>query len=84
MHMNTVYFDTASAMNYQLNPGDTIQIGTHEVDAPDDVERFLRARGWTQVSPRWQHSDKNRFFMTWEQAMALEFYEFITIGGVPR
>lgn len=70
--------------NYHVNPGDTITLGTHENDAPDDIERFLRARGWIQVSPRWQHDGKSRFFMTWEQALAIEFYEFISIGGVPR
>lgn len=72
------------SQTHHINIGDTVTLGTNEPDTPDDIETFLRARGWIQASPRWQHDDKRRYFMTWEQAVAIEFYEFITIGGVPR
>lgn len=76
--------------HYTIQPGDTIQLGdnvaqTPAIPTPIDVQNFLFARGWTEVGPSsqdlWTHNGKQRFVMTWEQAMAIEFFEFITIGG---
>lgn len=68
--------------------GDTITLGQvypTTVRCPDDIRIFLSAQGW--ATP-WGHSnDTVRFSrdtyqdFTWEQAMAVEFYKFITLGG---
>lgn len=75
--------------NYIVNPGDTIQLGTpprasNPSITPSDISAFLEGRGWIEHGPFddvWKHDGKVRFDMTWEQAMACEFYEFITLGG---
>lgn len=68
--------------SYHLEPGDQITIGSPESPAPSDIQTFLTGRGWNTVGTRFQHNAKDRWHMTWEQAVAIEFYEFITIGGV--
>lgn len=43
---------------------------------------FLSMRGWkSEDSTHVSHEAKGHHWMSWEQAMACEFYEFITIGG---
>jgi hypothetical protein len=49
---------------------------------PGDIYTFLTSRNWSKNGDDWQHLEKGRYSMTWEQAVACEFYEFITIGGV--
>lgn len=69
--------------NYCINPGDSIQLGYPGIPAPTDITTFLQSRGWqANGGYDWQHHAKARWNMTWEQALACEFYEFITIGGV--
>lgn len=72
-------------------PGDTIQLGTHPTPTgnpsvtPPDIQVFLNSRGWIEYGPFddvWKHDGKKRIDMSWEQALACEFYEFITLGGV--
>jgi hypothetical protein len=68
--------------NFCVNPGDTVQFGTMYSEAPSDIGQFLEARDWIRVGEgHWQHSEKHRWHLTWEQAVACEFYEFITLGG---
>lgn len=76
--------------HYVVNPGDTIQIGVASpphvtpANTPQDVWTFLSARGWVEYGGNedvWKHEPKARFGFTWEQAVACEFYEFITLGG---
>lgn len=64
-------------------PGDTITLGTvHHADCPYDIVDFLNGRGWTQNhSARWASTNYVHNEMTWEQAVAVEFYRFITLGG---
>lgn len=51
-------------------------------DCPLDVGDFLRTRGWHCFSSdEWQNHNYNNGTMTWEQAMAYEFYLFISLGG---
>lgn len=70
-----------------VEPGDSVVIGSHHPECPPDIRSFLGSRGWQMVhtgmgnTEGWQHSSKTRATMTWEQAMACEFYEFITLGG---
>jgi hypothetical protein len=49
---------------------------------PGDIHTFLTARAWSNNGDDWQNQQKGRYSMTWEQAVAVEFYEFITLGGV--
>ncbi len=70
---------------YQLQPGDVIKLPPTLPGAvcPDEVREFLFARGWTNnYGDRWSMYLKYRESLTWEQAVACEFYEFITLGGV--
>lgn len=48
---------------------------------PGDIHSFLTARYWSNNGSDWQNHQKGRSNMTWEQAVAVEFFEFITIGG---
>lgn len=72
---------------YHLQQGDTIVLppGEPELIAPPDIHGFLNSRGWSEVSntpaDRFSNVAKGRNGFTWEQAMACEFYEFITLGG---
>lgn len=69
---------------HNIAPGDTLHMAPElpAAGAPTDVRNFLGGRGWAMVyGERWEHDAKGRPSMTWEQAMACEFYEFITIGG---
>jgi hypothetical protein len=68
---------------YTVRPGDMIRLAPEEppMPGPADIASFLRSRGWYADCGEWNHMEKNRVRMTWEQAMACEFYEFITLGG---
>lgn len=77
-------------MNHKIQIGDTVQIGEISLrDAtPGDINNFLMSRGWLRDyftsmgnADRWTHEQKGRHRLEWAQAMAIEFYEFITIGG---
>lgn len=50
---------------------------------PGDISHFLHERDWWQSSDSTgQYFEKQQYTrMTWEQAMAVEFYAFITLGG---
>ena len=48
---------------------------------PNQIYSFLQARDWSMQDDHWEHTFKHHYAMTWEQAMAIEFYEFITLGG---
>lgn len=54
--------------------------------APKDVIAFLRSRGWRPHTPdkehesMWFHGSKH-VLMKWEQAVAIETVEFLTLGG---
>lgn len=51
--------------------------------APPEVQKLLFAQGWAENSysgPRsWTRNGGPQY--TWEQAMAIEFANFITLGG---
>jgi len=77
--------------HYVINPGDTVQLGVvpptdvPPAPTPPGIHTLLYSRGWEEYGPDkdiWKHQGKAQFGFTWEQAMAYEFYEFITIGGV--
>lgn len=75
--------------HYVINQGDTFQFGPavepEEIVTPADISAFLYGRGWNEVgnsiTDRWRHVIKNRPNMSWEQAVAIEFYEFVSLGG---
>ncbi len=72
------------------NVRESIISGTMDVEipryteCPRDVYLFLTGRGWGDMS----NGDitlfsrpKSETLHTWEQAVAIEFYEFISLGG---
>jgi hypothetical protein len=50
---------------------------------PGDVASFLGERGWGSDNDmtHWYRDQLSGFYYSWEQAMAIEFYKFITLGG---
>lgn len=55
---------------------------TGGADCPPQIVTFLSARGWGNLNNEvFAHGAKGFNGMSWEQALAIEFYEFITIGG---
>jgi hypothetical protein len=69
---------------YQLQPGDRIVLPPTMPGAPCpfEIRPWLEGRGWTnQFGDRWYMYAKHRESFTWEQAVACEFYEFISLGG---
>lgn len=75
--------------HHVVQPGDTVQLGIPSQAMPQsvtpaDITNFLISRGWTEYGPFddvWKHTAKGHSELSWEQAMAIEFYEFITLGG---
>lgn len=69
--------------------GDTIQIdgvspSIPPAPTPPEMWNWLSQRGWVEygdVEDFWKHEAKGRHSMRWEQAVACEFFEFITLGG---
>lgn len=76
-------------MDHHVQPGDRIIFPRvyppPSMITPGDIATFLLDRGWVEVSntpdDQWSHAPKGRAAMSWEQAVACEFYEFITLGG---
>lgn len=54
----------------------------HPEVTPPEIRKYLESVGWTQSS-EWPYWFYNEDFpaLTWEQAMAIEYYKFVTIGG---
>lgn len=70
---------------HSVQPGDTIQIGgVVAASTPPEMRTWLSQRGWVDNGGNedlWRHEPKGRYNMRWEQAIACEFFEFITLGG---
>lgn len=51
------------------------------IEAPGKVQTFLLERGWMEhVNGRWTHPVEGAGTMTWEQAMTIEFLNFLMLG----
>lgn len=57
------------------------------VEPPSEIRTFLNARGWTRSDSNglegWFYGASSELMgFTWEQAVAYEYYRFVTLGGV--
>ena len=69
----------------------TIQPQVQQQDCPTKIEELLRNLGWVQATthpdtfePMWQKTaeeDTEGMYYKWYEAMAYEFYKFVTIAS---
>lgn len=79
---------TAGRLQLQGSAGD-LNLGGGSIHTTDEIQlppvhigSWLVQMGWQQHQGKWKHQpDTNVPSYTWEQAMAIEFYRFVTIGG---
>lgn len=65
--------------------GSYLQVSDNYELPPDQLRSYLLANGWQEGNlsgmPKLQNKKYVCRWYTWEQAMAIEFHRFITIGG---
>ncbi len=70
-----------------ISRGSEVEVVDTSYMPPGGMTKFLSERGWncTLMQCGTYKLQNNKYLMgswyTWEQAMAIEFYRFLTIGG---
>lgn len=68
-------------------PQSVAQVESPGADCPTDVDLWLHSRGWlshTDACGEVYTLRDTVYSLTWEQAVAYEFYRFASLGGVPN
>lgn len=83
--IDTVVLSGRLHLNLFSNPvqvdGGELTFEVPHPPVPFEIANFLMSRDWRYDAKDHRYSNGSHTDMRWDEAMAIEFYKFITLGG---